>query len=98
MPQAVPVAATEQHPAGLRLVGVGGLGVGLRDGDVLSRVSGSPVTSVGAVVELVLGQRARLARDISGEFWRNGERWALLVEQPYLEPNSPTSAAPAPAP
>lgn len=98
MPHAVPVPATGQHPAGLRLIGVGALGVGMRDGDVLSRVSGAPVNSVAAVVAMVLSHRGRLAREITGEFWRNGERWVLLVEQPYLQPKSPTGAEPAPAP
>jgi hypothetical protein len=89
MPNAVPVPGAGNRPAGLRLVGVGGLGVGMRDGDVLTRVFGGPVTSVGAVVQGVIAARARHAPEISAEFWRDGEPWSLTVQQPYLEANSP---------
>jgi hypothetical protein len=86
MPRAVPVAASGGRPAGLRLVGVGGLGVGMRDGDVLTRVLGGSVGSVGDVVARVIAARDRRAREISAEFWRDGEAWSLVVEQPYLNP------------
>ena len=39
-PRGVPVPASAEHPAGLRLSGVSSLGVGLEDGDVLTRVGG----------------------------------------------------------
>lgn len=84
MPRAVAVPADGRHPAGLKLLNVSGLGVGMRDGDILTRVAGAPALSTGAVVELVLRARARQAPEISAEFWRNGARWSLVVEQPYL--------------
>jgi len=80
------VPASGARPAGLRLASVGALGIGMRDGDVLVRVAGVPATSVAAVADLVLRARARGARQISGEFWRDGAAWTLVVEQPYLEP------------
>lgn len=86
MPRGVPVAAAGARPAGLRLVGVGGLGIGMRDGDVLTRVLGGGVGSVGDVVARVIAARDRRAREISAEFWRDGEAWALVVEQPYVNP------------
>lgn len=89
IPNAVPVASQGTRPAGLRLVGVSGLGVGMRDGDVLTRVAGAPATSVPAVVQGVIAARARHAREISAEFWRDGAAWSLTVEQPYVEANSP---------
>ncbi len=89
IPTAVPVPAQGKRPAGLRLLGVSGLGVGMRDGDVLTRVFGVPAASVPAVVQGVMVARARHAREISAEFWRNGEPWSLTVEQPYLQPSSP---------
>lgn len=98
VPQAVPVPAQGERPAGLRLVGVSALGVGMRDGDILTRVAGAPVTSAGAVVEIVLRARAKQAREISAEFWRDGARWALVVEQPYLNQAEPHAAPKAPSP
>lgn len=82
-PRGVAVKADGKRPAGLRLANVGGLGVGLRDGDVLTRAVGQPALSKGAVVQAVLIARARRVPVLDGEFWRDGERWALRVEQPY---------------
>lgn len=85
VPRAVPVPALGERPAGLRLLGVSSLGVGMRDGDVLTRVLGAEVSSVGEVVARVIAARNQRARHISGEFWRDGARWALVVEQPYVD-------------
>lgn len=86
VPRAVYVPALGERPAGLRLLGVSALGVGMRDGDVLTRVLGAEVSSVGEVVARVIAARNQRARSISGEFWRDGSRWALIVEQPYVDP------------
>jgi hypothetical protein len=94
VPQGVPVAASGARPAGLRLAGVSALGVGLREGDILTHVLGAPATSVGAVVEAVVGARARNARVISGLFWRDGQSLPLAVEQPYVAPSSYVPAPP----
>jgi hypothetical protein len=79
----VPVAREGTRPAGLRLVGVSGLGVGLLDGDVLTKALGQPVLSRSEVVRAVLGARARGEKVLEGEFYRGTERWVLRVEQPY---------------
>ncbi len=79
----VPVARDGNRPAGLRLVGVSALGVGLADGDVLTRALGQPVMSRSEVVRAVLGARARGEKVLEGEFYRGTERWLLRVEQPY---------------
>jgi hypothetical protein len=79
----VPVARDGARPAGLRLVGVSALGVGLVDGDVLTRALGRPVMSRSEVVRAVLGARARQEKVLEGEFYRGIERWVLRVEQPY---------------
>lgn len=89
MPRAVFVPALGSRPAGLRLIGVSGLGIGMRDGDVLTRVLGAEVSSVGEVVARVLAARNQRARQISGEFWRDGVRWSLVVEQPYVDAPPP---------
>jgi len=79
----VPVQKQGARPAGLRLVGVSALGVGLADGDVLTRALGQPALSREAVVRAVLVARARRERVLEGEFYRGNERWVLQVEQPY---------------
>lgn len=84
-PHGAPVPATAVRPAGLRLAGVGALGIGLRDGDVLTRALGQPALSTGAVIHAVLAARARHAPVLEGEFWRGDQRWVIRVEQPYLD-------------
>lgn len=84
VPRAAPVAALGQRPAGLRLDGVAALGIGMRDGDILTQVLGAPATSVAAVVSAVIQARAQNVRIISGQFWRDGQVLPLAVEQPYL--------------
>lgn len=83
MPQAVPVPATALHPKGLLLRGVSALGVGLKDGDVLTEAAGQSASSVAVVVGIVLAARGRLAPEISGRFFRGGVPFGLTVEQPY---------------
>lgn len=84
-PRGTAVPATPARPAGLKLAGVAALGIGLQDGDVLTRAVGQPALSSGAVIQAVLAARARRAPVLEGEFWRGAERWVLRVEQPYLE-------------
>jgi hypothetical protein len=94
MPRAVAVGPLGARPAGLRLIGVGGLGIGMRDGDVLTKVLGAPVSASGEVISRVISARARRAREISGEFWRNGQACSIVVEQPYLEEEPAKTASP----
>jgi hypothetical protein len=84
-PSGTLVKASNGCPAGLRLSGVGGLGVGLRDGDVLTHTAGRPATSRADVVGAVIGARGARQREVSGRFCRDGEAWNLVVEQPYLD-------------
>jgi hypothetical protein len=85
-PRGYPVGATAERPAGIALAGVGALGIGLQDGDVLTTAAGRPARSPGDVVGAVLASRGAGAKQISGRFWRDGEPWQLVVEQPYLRP------------
>jgi hypothetical protein len=87
-PTGTHVPASRGCAAGLRLSGVGALGVGLRDGDVLTHAAGRPASSSGEVVGAVIGARGARQREVSGRFCRDGEAWNLVVEQPY-----PRSAA-----
>jgi hypothetical protein len=84
-PSAVTVAGAGSRPSGLRLKGVSALGIGLRDGDVLTHVAGQHVTAKSDVVAIVLTLRSRQVRDIEAVFWRDGKPWRLVVEQPYPE-------------
>jgi hypothetical protein len=92
-PSALPVKPKGGRPAGLALRGVSGLGVGMRDGDVLTRVAGQPVQSVAEVVSIVLVLRSKLAPRIDAVFWRGGAPWTLVVEQPYIA-DPPAQAVP----
>ncbi|MEP7121974.1 MAG: hypothetical protein ABJE95_13725 [Byssovorax sp.] len=82
-PSGSPVAANADRPAGLALQGVAGLGIGLRDGDVLTQVAGAPASSAGAVIGAVLAARQRRAPAMSGVVYRGGDKIALYVEMPY---------------
>jgi hypothetical protein len=84
-PSGAPVAATFYRPAGLALVGVSALGVGLRDGDVVTRVGGTPARSVGAVVGAASGALRSGAPALGAEVWRGGRRILVTVELPQLE-------------
>jgi hypothetical protein len=84
MPGAVPVSAGFDHPAGLRLIGVSILGVGLQDGDLLTEAAGQRASSLARVVGVVLAARAHHSPEISGRFFRAGVFYSITVEQPYL--------------
>ncbi len=83
-PSGIPVRAEGDRPAGLALVGVSGLGIGLVDGDILTHAGGVPVRSAGAVVGMVIASRGARVPQISGRFWRAGRYYDLVVDQPYL--------------
>jgi hypothetical protein len=82
-PRAVPVAAGTASPPGLRLSGVSGLGLGARDGDLLTHVQGRPVLSYGQVVAAIVDAISRQARTVSGRLWRGGRTIDVIVELPY---------------
>ena len=84
-PRAVRVRAEGARPAGLRLSGVAALGIGLRDGDVLTRALGRPALSSTEVVRAILAARSKGVRVLEGEVWRGQTRFAIQVEQPYLD-------------
>jgi hypothetical protein len=80
------VPQTSEHPAGLRLVGVGALGIGVRDGDILIDAMGIVPRSSGEIIGAVIEARARRERVLSGTLWRSGHTFRITVEQPYLDP------------
>ena len=91
MPSGRYVPASGARPAGLALSGVSALGIGLQDGDVLTHAGGRPALSRADVIGVVIAARGAGATEIGGRFWRDGEPWNLIVEQPYTGGN----AAPA---
>lgn len=85
-PRGTFVPQTAQHPAGLQLVGIGALGIGVQDGDILIDALGiSPRTS-GQIIGAIVEARARRVRALSGTLWRAGQTFSITVEQPYLDP------------
>lgn len=81
-PTGSPIAASGDRPAGLILHGISRYGSALRDGDVLTSISGAQATSSPVVIGAILSAvRARSAA-ISGVVWRGNERFQVTVELP----------------
>jgi hypothetical protein len=95
-PQGAFVPATATHPAGLRLFGVGGLGIGVQDGDILTEALGVTPQTPGQIIGAIIEARAKQARYLSGTLWRRGQVLRITVEQPYFRPES--GAGPAAQP
>jgi hypothetical protein len=83
LPSSRSVPANGERPAGIELARASGLGIGLRDGDVLTDVEGAPVTTQDQAFARVLVLLARRDRTISGRLFRRGEPWTIVVEVPY---------------
>jgi hypothetical protein len=92
-PQGELVAATAQHPAGLRLSGVAALGIGVQDGDILVEALGAAPRSPGQIIGGIIEARAQRARYLSGTLWRRGQTLKITVEQPYLQAAAPEPTA-----
>ena len=84
------VAASPQHPAGLRLSGVAPLGIGVQDGDILIEALGVTPRAPGQVIGAIIEARAKQARFLSGTLWRQGQTFPITVEQPYLRARTPS--------
>ena len=83
-PTGASVASTSWRPAGLALIGVNPIGVGLRDGDVVTRVGGTPATSQGAVIGAVTSALRQKLPAITGEVWRGRRKILVTVELPEV--------------
>jgi hypothetical protein len=91
-PSGAPVPATNEHPAGLQVYGLGGVGA-LRDGDVITRVGGGTPRSVEDVIGVVAGAYRSKAYVVSGEFSRDGEKWNAVVELPIPDSDRGATSA-----
>jgi hypothetical protein len=97
VPSGQPVTASSSHPGGILLSGVGALGIGLVDGDILTEVEGRPVQSEAQVVGMVLAARSRHAEQMSAVIWRAGaERKKQTNEDahPHAHPDSHSGQRP----
>lgn len=95
IPSSVPVPARWPRPPGLKLVDVGRFGLGVRNGDVLTKVMGIAALNRGAVIGAVVAARERRLPAVSAEFWRGNLRYQLYVEMPYpAESPASTSSGP----
>jgi hypothetical protein len=83
-PRGTFVPQTSQHPQGLRLSGVSALGIGVQDGDILIEALGITPRAPGELIGAIIQARAKNARSLSGTLWRQGDTFAITVEQPYL--------------
>lgn len=95
-PTGNPVAASGNRPAGIQVFGASSLGIGVRDGDVLTHVSGVAITQIGQVFALVIAARGARKTEIVGRLWRGNRSYVIVVEQPYLNEieNSPKRQEP----
>lgn len=83
-PRGAFVPRTADHPAGLRLAGVSGLGIGVQEGDILIEALGISPRAPGELIGAIIEARAKNARFLSGTLWRRGDTFRITVEQPYL--------------
>jgi hypothetical protein len=82
-PSGKPVTASGHRPAGVQVFGATCLGLGVRDGDIITRVSGVEVKSPGQVIALVIAARGARQQVIGAELYRGQRSYTLTVEQPY---------------
>lgn len=86
-PSGKPVPQKGKRPAGVALIGVTALGIGVLDGDVLTDVLGQPVRSQFQVIAMVMAARSANMSTISGTLWRGMRSYSVMVDQPYEVPN-----------
>jgi hypothetical protein len=82
-PTGSPTAASGLRPAGLVLHGISRYGSALRDGDVLTSISGAKATASSVVVGAVISAIQARSPVITGVVWRGQERYAVTVELPW---------------
>ncbi len=83
----VPAVDEAGNPVGVRVSGVSGSG--LRDGDVVTMVEGTKVTTPDQAVMVIVGALANGKKVISGEVLRDGVRIPAAAEVPQQQPAPP---------
>lgn len=79
---AVNAVSPEGAPVGASLRGVSRYRTGLRDGDVVVSVAGTPTPNVGAMVSAAMAAAQGGAPRISGQIMREGARMNVVLELP----------------
>jgi hypothetical protein len=69
-------------PAGAKLVGVGKYKTGLKDGDIVIAVGGSPTPTVDTMVGVAIGAYASGADKLTGTIRRGEDTWSVVLEIP----------------
>jgi S1-C subfamily serine protease len=85
------VRGPDRRPAGVRLTGVSGLGIGLRDGDVIVAVDGKPALDEDACTSAALSAVARGDSTLRATIERDGVPFDCAVDLP-LAPELPGKA------
>jgi len=86
-PSGKPTPAKGRRPAGVAVYGVSGLGIGVKDGDVVTDILGQPVRSVAQGIMMIIAARAAERQVITGTLWRGMRSISVAVEQPYTAPD-----------
>ncbi len=86
-PNSKPAPQKGKRPAGLSVFGVGSLGLGVADGDILTDVLGQPVRSQAQVIAMVIAARNQNMSSISATLWHGMKPYTVTVDQPYDMPN-----------
>jgi S1-C subfamily serine protease len=73
-------------PAGIRLTGVSGLGVGLRDGDVIVAVEGEPALDEDAATDIALSTILHGGSTLRATAMRGSRLVAITAELPPAPP------------
>ncbi len=81
-PSVVPAPASGMRPDGFALYDIGGFGAGLRDGDVVTSIAGTPASSVGALIGAIAGSVRANAKSLSAVVWRGDAKLLVTVEIP----------------
>jgi hypothetical protein len=75
------------RPAGARLTGVEGAGLGLHDGDVIVSVDGKPTPDDDSATDAALSAVARGATSLKATLTRGGHPFDVLLDLPVAPVN-----------
>jgi S1-C subfamily serine protease len=80
--RATNAVGTDGKPIGVRIHGVNRYRAGLRDGDVILSVAGTPTETTTMLVEVSMKVLAAGATKLTGKIARESETWDVVLELP----------------